>query len=309
MIATEGTGLIAIDKMGSKVLLLDSTTYETTRVLDDFAYVPHELLIVNAKQAFVPLFGDGIYGRNPNPGNVIAVIDLEAGTHSHDIDLGPYLAPHGIQLGSDGMLYVTCENSGAVVIVDAARNLVIGAIETGSINSHRLAISPDGARLFTENEEDATISVIDLPGRRLLEKLRTSSALAGIAVSPDGAWLIVVSDEDPVIFVFDAVTLLPWRKIVLQDVPRSAQIARYSPDGSTLMVTSMHSGTVTLIDSSFSRQTTVSVGKQPMDGAFQCDSLFVACQGDGSVHVIDLRSRQVTGVFAVGKGCETLAFF
>jgi hypothetical protein len=69
----------------------------------------------------------------------------------------------------------------------------------------------------------------------------------------------------------------------LDGVPEPAQIARYSPDGQTLLITSLRSGTATLIDRSFTRQTTLAVGKQPMDGAFRDGILLVACQGDGSV--------------------------
>jgi hypothetical protein len=40
---------------------------------------------------------------------------------------------------------------------------------------------------YTENEEDGTVSVIDLPGRKLLGKIKTPLPLAGIAISADGA--------------------------------------------------------------------------------------------------------------------------
>jgi DNA-binding beta-propeller fold protein YncE len=40
---------------------------------------------------------------------------------------------------------------------------------------------------YTENEEDGTVSVIDLPGRKLLGKIKTPRPLAGIAISADGA--------------------------------------------------------------------------------------------------------------------------
>jgi len=154
-------GLIAVDKMGGKVLFLDPASYETTIALDDFERVPHELPIVEETQtAYVPIFGNGIHGRNPKPGHLLSVIDLASRTHAGDIDLTPYIAPHGLQLGPDGLLYVTCENSGVVAIVDRARRAVVGAIETASTNAHRLAIAPDGRTLFTENEEDASISVI-----------------------------------------------------------------------------------------------------------------------------------------------------
>ena len=49
-----------------------------------------------------------------------------------------------------------------VAIIDPRDGQVVGTIDSGSTNGHRLIISPDGQRLYTENEEDATISVIDL---------------------------------------------------------------------------------------------------------------------------------------------------
>jgi hypothetical protein len=46
-----------------------------------------------------------------------------------------------------------------------------------------------------------------------------------------------------------------------------------------------------------------------MDMAFRGDELFVACQGDGSVHVVDLPSQRVKHSFQAGKGCESVGFF
>jgi DNA-binding beta-propeller fold protein YncE len=296
--------------MGGKVLFLDPASYETTTVLDDFERVPHELLIAHETQtAYVPIFGNGIHGRNPNPGHLLSVIDLATRSHAGDIDLAPYIAPHGLQLGPDGLLYVTCENSGVVAIVDRAKRAVVGAIETGSTNAHRLAITPDGKTLFTENEEDASISVIDLPARKLLRKVPTPHQLAGIAVSPDGKSLIAVSDNEPMAFVIDAASLALVRTVALEGVRQPAQIARFSPDGRVLLVTSVRAGTATLLDPSFEHQTTLSVGKQPMDATFHNGLLFVACQGDGSVHIIDVAERRVVRAFAAGTGCETLGFF
>ena len=80
--------------------------------------------------------------------------------------------------------------------------------------------------------------------------------------------------------------------MILKDVPKAAQIARYAPDNSLIGVTSLNSNTVSLIDPSFREQTAINVGSQPMDMAFHGDELFVACQGDGSVHVIDIPGRR-----------------
>ena len=74
-------------------------------------------------------------------------------------------------------------------------------------------------------------------------------------------------------------------------------------------VTSLNSDTVSLIDPSFREQTAIKVGSQPMDMAFRGSELFVACQGDGSVHVIDIPGRQHKSSFKAGTGCESLGFF
>jgi DNA-binding beta-propeller fold protein YncE len=310
MSTSKTRGLIAVDKMGGRVLFLDPVSYQTTHVLDDFARVPHELLVVpETATAYVPIYGDGIHGRNPNPGHLLSVIDLAQRRHVADIDLSPYVAPHGMLIGPDGLLYVSCENSGVVALVDLAQRQVVGAIETGSTNAHRLSVAPDGRWLYTENEEDASISVIDLSARKLARQVATPHPLAGLAVSPGGELLVAVSDEEPVLFLIDSTSFDLVRTVTLENVPKAAQVARYSPDGKVLLVTSLQSATATLVDPSFTQQTTLGVGKQPMDAAFHGDSLFVACQGDGSVHVIDLTSRTVVRHFAAGTGCETLAFF
>lgn len=310
MVRMNTRGLLAIDKMAGKVLFLDPDSYETTLVLDDFERVPHELLCVPpASVAYVPIYGDGIHGRNPNPGHLLSIVDLEQRSHVADIDLYPYVAPHGLQIGPDGLLYITCENSAVVALVDLGRRELVGAIDTGSTNSHRLAISPDGRWLYTENEEDASVSVIDLPGRKLVRQVATPHALAGLAVSPEGRLVVAVDDEEPALVLIDTSSFAIAGKVPLDGVPEPAQIARYSPDGRTLLVTSLRSATATVMDDRFEHQTTLATGLQPMDAAFHQGMLFVACQGDGTVHVIDLATRRVTCRFEAGVGCETLAFF
>jgi YVTN family beta-propeller protein len=304
------SGLIAVDKMGGKVIFLDPASCATLQVLDDFERNPHELLIVHQTQtAYIPIFGNGVHGRNPKPGHLLSVVDLRARTHTGDIDLSPLIAPHGLQLAPDGLIYLTCEKSGVVAIVDHVRHEVVGTIETGSTNAHRLALAPDGRTLYTENEEDASVSVLDLAARKLKRQVPTPQPLAGIAISPDGKLVVAVSDTEPVLFVFDAASHELIRTVALEGATVPAQIARFSPDGRVLLITSVRGGTATLIDPPFGRQVTLPVGKQPMDGTFHDGLLFVACQGDGSIHIIDVAERRWLRSFAAGTGCETLGFF
>ena len=305
-----GHGMIGVDKMGAKILFINPATYETQKILDGFQRTVHELLIVpETGLAYVPIYGDGIHGRNPNPGHTLCIIDLARREHVGDIDLRPYIAPHTLKLGPDGLIYITCENSAVVAVVDPKTRQVIDAIKSGSTNAHRLIISPDARRLYTENEEDGEVSIIDLPQRKLLGNIKTPHPLAGITISGDGKTVVVVSDQEPVLFLIDTVAETVRETIVLKDVAKPAQIARYSPDWSVLGVTSLNSDTVSLITPTFRDQTAIKVGSQPMDMAYRGDELFVACQGDGSVHVIDIPARRWKQSFKAGTGCESLGFF
>ena len=303
-------GMIAVDKMGTKVLFLNPRTFAIEVAIDGFHKTVHELLLVpETGMAYVPIFGDGIHGRNPNPQHELCVFDLRKRAHVATIDLYPYIAPHTLKLGPDGFIYITCENSAAVAVIDHKTNKVVDAIDSGSTNGHRLIIAPDGARLYTENEEDATVSVIDLPARKLLGKITTPRPLAGIAIAPDGRTLVAVDDAEPTLFLIDAEAGKVREEVVLKDVPKAAQIARYAPDNSLLGVSSVNSDTVSLVDPSFRQQTAIKVGSQPMDMAFRGDELFVACQGDGSIHVIDIPGKRHKASFQAGIGCESLGFF
>ena len=296
-------GIIAVDKMGTKVLFLNPVTYATEVVLDGFDKTVHELLVVpETSRAYVPIFGDGIHGRNPNPQHWLCVFDLEKRALLTTIDLRPYIAPHTLKLGSDGFIYITCENSAKVVVIDPRPNRVVEALDSGSTNGHRLVIAPDGQRLYTENEEDGTVSVIDLAERRLMGKIKCPRPLAGIAISANGKTVIAVDDAEPKLILIDTEAGYVREELVLKDVPKAAQIARYSPDNKTLGVTSLNSDTVSLIDPSFKQQTAIKVGSQPMDMAFHGDELFVACQGDGSVHVIDIANKKHKSSFKARQG-------
>src|SRR5262249_1400121 len=136
-------GMIAVDKMGAKVLFLNPASYETPTVLDAFPRTVHELLVVpETGRAYVPIFGDGIHGRNPTPGHLLCVIDLFNRTRVTDIDLSPYIAPHTLKLGPDGLIYITCENSAVVAVIGPANDKVIVALASGSTHPPPLVIFP-----------------------------------------------------------------------------------------------------------------------------------------------------------------------
>src|SRR5450631_4851780 len=99
--SSDARGMIAVDKKGCKILFLNPTTYETETVLDGFQPTVHELLVIpETGLAYVPIFGDGIHGRNPNPGHVLHVIDLIKRKVVGTLGLSPLSAPPTVRLGA-----------------------------------------------------------------------------------------------------------------------------------------------------------------------------------------------------------------
>ncbi len=309
---TGNAGLIAVDKVGNQVLFLDPVTFETVHILGGFPLRVHELAVSpDHTRAFVPIYGDGRHGANPNPGHQVAVIDLRARRHVDTFGVAPFLAPHGLRWGPVGQLYCVCENSGVVLEMDPSTGAIHHALPTGSTNSHRIEVLPDGSKLYAENEEDPFATVLDLRSRTRLRDIPAPNGLAGLGLSPDGRRLVLVDAKRPELLVLDTATDEVVRRVPLSGHGAAAQIARFSPDGRHLVVTSHDEGLGTILDGDLVEQRVVRLGRGPMDMAFHPDgrTVLVGNQDDGTLSVLDLDRAVLTRTVAAGAGVETLAFF
>jgi DNA-binding beta-propeller fold protein YncE len=310
--ATGGNGLIAVDKIGNQILFLDLGTYATMLTLDGFAPRVHELAISpDHRTAYVPIYGDGIHGKNPHPGHLIALFDLAARRHAGDFSTYPYLAPHGLRWGPQGQLYCVCENSGVVLEMDAAAGSIEHVIEVGSDKAHRIEVTPDGSKLYTENEEDTFACVIDLKARKRIKKIPAPNGLAGIGMAPDGKTIVLVDAKLPQIMVVDTDSDEILRTVRLEGHEKAAQIARYSPDGKYLVVTSYDAPLGTIFDAKLETQSLLQLGRGPMNMAFHPDGriLLIANHDGGSLAVVDLEQAEVLRTAPAGVGVETLSFY
>jgi DNA-binding beta-propeller fold protein YncE len=198
-----------------------------------------------------------------------------------------------------------------VLEIDAKTGGIEHTIEVGSDKAHRIEVTPDGSKLYSENEEDTFSSVIDLKARKRINKIPAPNGLAGLGMSPDGKTIVLIDAKKPQIMVVDTATDKVTRTVQLDGHEKAAQIARYSPDGKYLIVTSHDAPLATIFDAKLETRTLLQLGKGPMNMAFHPNgrTLLIANHDAGSLAVIDLERAEVLRTVPAGVGVETLSFY
>jgi YVTN family beta-propeller protein len=311
--STGTTGLIMIDKRGGFVRFFDPSTLKEVGNLQLEA-PPHELAIsADHKTAYVPLYGDGVYGNNPNPGHKIVAIDLATRKVSGTIDVSPYQAPHGLQVDNNGTLYATCDLSRKFLIIDPKSQKIQAAIDTEG-TGHWAAVLPDGSKAYVANKNDRLfVSVIDVKARKMIGRVPMPKGTQGITASPDGKRVIAIDFTDPQFYVIDTATDKIVDTVVVDKNTVGPFRARYSPDGLLLLTVNHMNAVANIFDARnlHAPQKTLTVGQQAFGIAYSADgkTALVSNHGDGTISVIDLTKNQVVKTFTAGTGIETLAYY
>lgn len=310
---TGTSGVIMIDKRGGFVRFFDPTTFkEISRLKTESP--PHELAIsADRKVAYVPLYGDGVYGANPNPGHTIVAIDLATRTVSGTIDVAPYQAPHGLYVDRNGTLYATCDLSRKFLIIDPKTKQIEAAIDTEG-TGHWAAVLPDGSKAYVANKNDRMfVSVIDIKARKMIGRVPMPKGTQGITSSPDGKHVLAIDFTDPQFYVIDTATDKVIDTVRVDKNSVGPFRARYSPDGTTLITVNHMTPVANVFDARHlhAPQQTLTVGQQAFGIAYSADgqTALVSNHGDGTISVIDLAKKQVVRTFTAGTGIETLAYY
>jgi len=171
------------------VTLFDAATdRQICQVKMDVA--PHEAAFTRDGQLLiVPIYSSANIGQPGPDGHAINFMRTSDCAIEHVLDTGAIKRPHFAETGASGLVYVTAEQDQAILIVDPVQRAIVGQLPTGSRNTHFFALTHDEQRIFTSNVGDRTLSVIDVPGRRLLATVEIDGAPFVSRFSPDGRYL------------------------------------------------------------------------------------------------------------------------
>ncbi len=320
-------GLVAVDKVGNKIRFYDPETITEIKVIDGPEPCVHELAISHDHaRAFVPLYGDGIYGNNKNANNKVLVLDLERHEVADIIELGVYVAPHGMVTTADGKLWVVCDIPKKLLLVDPASKQIEAVYDCPAKGPHILICSADGRRLYVSAKE-GDVGVFDTTARAFIAAVSVrksgvesgnGSGTEGIAPTPDGRRLVAIDNDMGDLRVIDAVTHQEVDRVAMQrqafsNIKRSrlGKLA-FSPDGRHLVVSAYTSGNVWLVDAAdYRKQTLVPVAKGPMGMAFPADgkSVIVSSHDSGLLTRIELAEQRAVAAYDGGAGIEVLTYY
>jgi YVTN family beta-propeller protein len=145
-----------------------------------------------------------------------------------------YKTPISLALSPDGAeIYVACEASRSVVVVDARERKKVAEIRVGG-QPNDVTFSPDGKTVFVTNRLDDTVSVIDVAAREVLKVIPVGDEPHGILTNRSGTLLYVLNAAIDGISVIDTSTFEEVKRLSASRNPWSLSL---SPDGSQILVT------------------------------------------------------------------------
>ena len=145
-----------------------------------------------------------------------------------------YKTPLNLALRPGGReLYVACEGSDSVIVVEVASREKVAEIPVGG-NPVDVTFSADGKRAFISNRLDDTVSVIDAAARRVVETLRVGDEPHGVLTDRQGRLLYVLNASSDDISVFDVASLKWIKNLSASRRPWSLAL---SPEGDRILVT------------------------------------------------------------------------
>jgi YVTN family beta-propeller protein len=203
-----------------------------------------------------------------------------------------YLSPSEMALSPDGrLLYVVCERSDQLLVLNAKEGVVLRRIRVGHI-PRSVAVSPDGRQVFVTNSWDDTVSVIDATTidagtRAATRTIATGAEPYGVVVDRAGKTLYVANRISNDVSVIDIATGVQRKRLM---AGHGASYMAISADGSRVYCTHVYprigaqrtvpQSEITVIDTA--REAVVE--RTPLDGV--AGMFHVAVSADGRMGVV-----------------------
>jgi YVTN family beta-propeller protein len=304
-------GLLVVDNKGNNTIgIVDPGAGKEIATVTETGFTAHEVAVSpDGKTAYAPIYGNSGVGKPGTDGRTIDVIDLASRKVVSTINLDRPMRPHCAHFSpADGLLYVSTELADSVTIIDPKTNRVVGSIPTGQRESHMLAFSHDGRRIYTANVGPGTVSVLDVAARKTLAIIPISKETQRIAVSSNDRYVFTSDQTSPRLAVIDTATnkVAHW-----VELPGIGYGTAATPDGRYLVVAVINKNKVAAVDlKTWKVVHTIDVPAAPQEVLVRPDggAAFVSCDHSKQIAVINLKTWKVEKQINAGPGCDGMAW-
>jgi YVTN family beta-propeller protein len=305
----QGTLLVA-QKGQASLAIVDPVAGKVVASIPEGGITGHEVIASpDGRFAYVPIYGNSGVGAPGTDGTNMIVVDIATRKIVGNVDFGHGVRPHCPIFGpKDGLLYVTTELDKTVSIIDPKTLKIIGAIPTGSPESHMLALSHDGKRGYTANVGPGTVSVLDIHARKTITIIPISGNTQRIAISNDDKWVFTADQKKPQMAVIDTATNTVAKWVPLSGLGYGSAP---TPDGRWLIMPIPDKNVVDVVDlKAMQVARSVAVCNYPQEVVVRPDgkTAYVSCTKGGQVAEVDLGAWKTTREIDAGKLADGVAW-
>ena len=169
-----------------------------------------------------------------------------------------YKTPLNIAVTPDGgELYIACEASDSVIVVNARTRKVVAEVETGG-QATDVTFNPAGTLAYVSNRLGDTVTVVDVATRGVVRTIEVGDEPHGLVFDTPGENLYVLNTGADSISIFDPETGEEIRRLAASRNPWSLAL---SPDGSTIAVTNTLASLAELRQNTHSEVTIIDTAK------------------------------------------------
>lgn len=309
--APAASGLVLVANKGEHTLgVIDPVAGRMIATVPEDGVTGHEVAASpDGKFAYVPIYGNSGVGHPGTDGQLLRVIDIAGRKITGTVDFGKGVRPHCVVVGpKDGLLYVTTELENSVTMIDPKTLRIVGSIPTGQPESHMLALTSDGRRGFTANVGPGTVSVLDVPARKVAAVIPVAKSVQRIAVSTDDRWAFTSDQTERRLAVIDIRTNGISRWIPLPGIGYSMAP---TPDGRWLLVVLSGANKLAVVDlNKMEVAHTLQLPRAPQEVLIRPDGAeaYISCDVSQQVAVIDTGNWKVARLIDAGRGADGLAW-
>ena len=274
---------------------------------------PHEAAFsLDGQYAYVPVYGSTAVGLAGTDEHVLHFIRTSDCSEAAVLDTRNNKRPHGIAVGKSGTIYLTSEVSKSLLLIDPNQHRIFATIPTDSPYSHMIAVTPDEKTVYVSNVQSKTVSVLDVPDRKLEKVIQTGAENQRMTLSPDGRWFVTsLGPDHKIAFYSTAHNELDFT-VPVEGTPF---VAKFSADGKYLYDAGHNAGQIRVwkVDVGLRKvvaTTSDDIGKNtgalavnPFNGV-----IYVTDQASSKMSELDPATWKVTKQFATDQTPDQIAF-